>query len=258
MKENMHIEKGQSRLYSKLVPSDLNTGDTTRKFYQFDNDSSKVIRIDSFEELEDRYNNMAKPNIVIDLGKKLFQEIQTDYNIKVPSKIIIDKNEENKDTVYIVTDKINGVALEKAEKTPDFLMKLEDLYVSISKYYLDKLNSKDAHLADLNSESQYIYGTKKGDEKPEIYLVDTDLYLNKGDVALLHNVKWLVRHMPKKFDRAVENIRKIIETPLSKDLSDLDRIKAEKEIRESLNFINGTFKVGDKVDEEGFIPTPLT
>lgn len=251
------MEKGNNPLYLKLVPSDLNKGDTTRKFYQLDDDSSKVIRIDSMDDLTERYDNMADPTIVIEIGKKLFKEIQTDYNINVPSRIVVGKNKENKDTVYIITDKIDGVPLEKAEETPEFLKKLEDLYVSISKYYLDKLNSKEAHLADLNSESQYIYGTKNKDEEPEIYLVDTDLYLNKGDVALLHNVKWLVRHMPKKFGEAIKNIRKIIETPLNKNLNDVERKMAEKEIKEALSFIDGTFKIGDEKDEEGFIPTPL-
>lgn len=257
MNENLNFKKEEKSLYSKLIPSDLNVENTSRKFYQCEDDSSKVIRIDSMDDLVERYDNMADPKVVIELGKKLFQEIQTNYNIQVPSEIIVDKNEENKDTIYIITDKIDGVSLEKAEETPEFLKKLEDLYVSISKYYLDKLNSEEAHLADLNGTSQYIYGTKKGNENPEIYLVDTDLYLNKGDVALLHNVKWLIRHMPKKFDEAIENIRKIIETPLSKDLSEEEKIIAEKEIRESLSLLNGTFKIGDEKDEEGFIPTHL-
>lgn len=257
MKENLQIKIENKSLYSKLVSSDLNVGDTSREFYQYKDDSNKVIRIDSMDDLVERYDNMADPKVVIELGKKLFQEIQTNYNIQVPSEIIVDKNEENKDTVYIVTDKINGVSLEKAEETPEFLKKLEDLYVSISKYYLDKLNSGEAHLADLNSTSQYIYGTKKGNENPEIYLVDTDLYLNKGDVFLLHNIKWLIRHMPKRFDEAIKNIRKIIETPLSKDLSEEEKVMAEKEIRESLSLLNGTFNNSDKNDDVGFIPTPL-
>lgn len=257
MNENLNFKNEEKPLYSKLIPSDLNVGDTSRKFYQYKDDSSKVIRVDSMNDLVERYDNMANPKVVIELGKKLFQEIQTNYNIKVPSEIIVDKNQEDKDVVYIVTDKIDGVSLEKAEETLEFLKKLEDLYISISKYYLDKLNSGEAHLADLNGTSQYIYGTKKENENPEIYLVDTDLYLNKGDVALLHNVKWLIRHMPKKFDEAIKNIRKIIETPLSKNLSEEERTTAEKEIKESLNFLNGTFKIGDEKDEEGFIPTSL-
>ncbi len=257
MNENLNFKNEVKPLYSKLVPSDLNAGNTSREFYQYKDDSSKVIRIDSMDDLVERYDNLADPKVVIELGKKLFQEIQTNYNIQVPSEIIVDKNEENKDTVYIITDKIDGVSLEKAEETPEFLKKLEDLYVSISKYYLDKLNSGEAHLADLNGASQYIYGTKKGNENPEIYLVDTDLYLNKGDAFLLHNVKWLIRHMLKRFDEAIKNIRKIIETPLSKDLSEKEKVMAEKEIQESLSLLNGTFKNDDTKDEEGFIPSHL-
>lgn len=254
MSENFNFKNEVKPLYLKLIPSNLNVGDTSRKFYQYKDDSNKVIRVDSMDDLIERYDNMANPSVIIELGKKLFKEVQTNYNIQVPSEIIVDKNEENKDTVYIITDKIDGVGLEKAEETPEFLKKLEDLYISISKYYLDKLNSGESHLADLNGISQYIYGTKKGNENPEIYLVDTDLYLNKGDAALLHNVKWLIRHMPKRFDEAIKNIRKIIETPLNKDLSDSDRITAEKEIKESLSLLDGTFNNSDKNDDVGFIP----
>jgi hypothetical protein len=64
--------------------------------------------------------------------------------------------------------------------------------------------------------------------------------------------------MPKKFEEAIKNIRKIIETPLNKNLNDVERKIAEKEIQEALGFIEGTFKTGDGKDEKGFIPTPLT
>lgn len=244
-------------LYLKITPSNLSSTNISRKFYQFKNNSNKIIRIDSMSDLAKRYHNLANPNIVIKLGKKLFQEIQTNYNICVPSKIIVEKNKKNEKLVYIITDKINGTSLEKTKKTKKFLKELESLYVSISKYYLDKLNNKEAHLADLNNPSQYIYGTKNGEKIPKIYLVDTDLYLNKGDVALLHNVKWLIRHMPKKFNKAIKNIKKIIKTPLSKNLSSSEIIMANKEIEESLNLLNKKSKDSIKNDNIGFIPTPL-
>lgn len=262
MQESLHknIEE-KIPLYSRLIPSDLNTEGTNREFYQFKDDPSKIVRVDSLEELTDRYDNMVDPIKLVEIGKKLFSEVQTNYNIKVPAEIILDKNAEGKDTVYIITDRVEGDSIERSfdatEKSPDFLEKLEDLYVSISKYYLDKLNSNEPHLADLNGTTQYIYGKRKGDSKSDIYLVDTDLYLDKGDAALLHNVKWLVRHMPIKFEGAVKNIRKIIETPLSNDLSEQDRIIAEKEIKEIIIFLNGLYKKGDNYDEVGFIPTPL-
>lgn len=253
------MSQKEKSLSSKLIPSDLNKGDTDRIFYQYENDPSKVIRLDTFEDLIERYENMANPIKVIELGKKLFSEIQMDYNIKVPVEIILDKDDKNKEIIYIITDKIEGISLEESlnEATPELLKKLEDLYISISKYYLDKLKNKEAHLADLNNTSQYIYGKKKGDTEKEIYFVDTDLYLNKGDLALLHNVKWLVRHMPIKFDGAIANIRKIIERPLSNNLSEKDRIIAEKEVKETMIFLNGLYKKGDKYDEVGFIPTSL-
>ena len=262
MSENLSFNKETKKsFYSRLVPSDLDKGDTNREFFQYNDDPSKIIRVDSLEELTDRYDNMVDPIKLVELSKKLFSEVNTNYNIKVPAEIILDKNIEDKDAVYIITDRVEGESIEKTfgkiERSSDFLEKLEDLYISISKYYLDKLKNKEAHLADLNNMSQYVYGKKKGDTKNEIYLVDTDLYLNKGDVALLHNVKWLVRHMPIKFDGAIENIRKIIETPLNDELSENDKIIAGKEINETLIFLDGLYKKEDKYDEVGFIPTTL-
>lgn len=260
MYENLNFNKeSEKSLFSKLTPSDLNKGETDRRFYQYHNDPSKIIRIDSFDDITERYDNIADPTRVVDLGKKLFSEIQMKYDIKVSAEIILDKDEKNKDAVFIITDKIEGLSLEEslADGSPEFFKKLETLYVSISKYYLGKLNSKEAHLADLNNMSQYIYGKKKGDTEDTIYLIDTDLYLNKGDAYLLHNVKWLIRHMPKRFDEAIKNIRQIIESPLSEDLSQKDKIMAEKEIKECLSLLNGTFKVSESENEEGFIVSPL-
>jgi hypothetical protein len=260
MNENINInQEAEKTLFSKLTPSGLNKRETGREFYQYNDDPSKVIRIDSFDDLTERYDNIADPAHIVELGKKLFSEIQADYNIKVPVEIIIGKDEKNKEAVYIITDKIEGLSLEESLITQnlEFAKKLETLYVSISKYYLDKLNSKEVHLADLNNMSQYIYGRKEGDIEDAIYLVDTDLYLNKGDAYLLHNVKWLIRHMPKRFDEAIKNIRQIIDSPLSKDLSDKDKIMAEKEIKESLNLLDGTFQVVESKDEEGFMVSPL-
>ncbi len=255
MKESLPIKES---FHSQLIKSDIERPGS-REFYEIidKNGNSKVIREESFEEIKERYSISTDPVFVANLGEKLFREVETNYNIKAPVDFFVDKNKDGKDVIYCTTDKIKGVDLEKAEKTPEFLKKLEELYISISRYYLDKLNSKEAHLADLNNMSQYMYGKRKDDKEPQIYLVDTDLYLNKGDAFLLHNVKWLILHMPKRFDEAINNIKKILETPLAKDISDRDRLRAEKEIKESLNLLNGTSAINYELDEEGFIPSSL-
>lgn len=113
------------------------------------------------------------------------------------------------------------------------------------------------YLADINAGSNYVYGKKKGDLKPGIYLVDTDLLINKGYVSLLHNVKWLVRHMPFKIPGAQKYIEEILNAPMPKDLTEEEKIKAEKEIRDARAFLNGSVQEGDQVDDVGFIPTRL-
>ncbi len=236
---------------SKLIASNING------FYELKNDPSKIIRIQSFNNIKETYGNNTDPKFVVELAKKLFNEIETNYNIPTPVEFVVGKNEKEEDVVYCITDKIEGESLDKIERTPELIKKIEDLYTSISKYYFDKFNTKEAHLADINATSQYVYGKKKGDVEPKIYLVDTDLYINKGDVALLHNVKWLVRHMPFKINEAEKYIREIIQQPLSQNLSDAEKLIAQKEIKESLNFLNGTYKQGDEIDDIGFISTLL-
>lgn len=241
--------------FSGLTPKLVNS--EVPGFHAYENDPSKVVRIQTFNQLKEIYGENTKPEAIVKLGQDLFTELNEKYNIPAPVKLDIVKNEKGENIVHIITDKIEGASLDKVEPTPEVIMSVEKLYTSIAKYYNHKLHTGGAHLADINAGTQYIYGKKKGDTAPKIYLVDTELFINKGDVGLLHNVKWLVRHMPFKIPEAVKYIEEILNAPLSESLSDEEKIKARKEIKEARAFLNGTIKEGDEVDDTGFIPSKL-
>lgn len=236
--------------YSQLIKSKI------EGFYELEKDPNKIIRVQKLSDIKEIYGENEDPNFVIELGRKLYKEIEEKYNIPAPVKFETGKNDNNEDVVYLITDKINGISLEEAESSPESKKQIEDTYISIAKYYADKYKNKEAHLADINALSQYVYGKRALDKEPKPYLVDTDLYINKGDAALLHNVKWLVRHLPFKIPEAEKYIREILEKPLAEDMSEEDNINAQNEINSSLNFLNGNNKE-DVGNEVGFIPTPL-
>jgi hypothetical protein len=241
--------------FSGLTPKLVNS--EVPGFHAYENDPSKVVRTQTFDQIKEIYGENANPEAIVKLGQDLFTELNEKYSIPAPVKLEIVKNEKGENVVHIITDKIEGVSLDNIDDTPEIVMSVEKLYTSIAKYYNHKLHTGGAHLADISAGTQYIYGKKKGDISPKIYLVDTDLFINKGYVGLLHNVKLLVRHMPFKNLDARKNIEEILNAPLPEDLTDEEKIKARKEIKEARAFLNGTIKEGDEVDNTGFIPNKL-
>lgn len=226
-------------------------------FHAYENDPSKVVRTQTFNQIKEIYGEDANPEAIAKLGQDLFTELNEKYNIPAPVKLEIVKDEKGENVIHIVTDKIEGVSLDKIEPNFKTVQMTESLYTSIAKYYNHKFNTGGAHLADINAGTQYIYGKNKGDTTPKIYLVDTDLFINKGYVSLLHNVKWLVRHMPFKIPEAQKYIEEILNSPLPENLTEEEKIKASKEIKEARAFLDGSIKEGDEVDNVGFIPTKL-
>ncbi|MDE2188650.1 MAG: hypothetical protein KGJ35_02905 [Patescibacteria group bacterium] len=225
------------------------------KLFEIKDNPDKIVRMESFEDLEDRYKGQVDPIVVAELGQKLYGELSDTYGINAPVEFVIGKDQENKDVVYAIVDKIEGKDLDKIDATSELTEKVEKLYESIAQYYLDKFSLDEEvglYLADINSVSQYVYGKKKSDKEPNIYLVDTDLYIRDGKVALCNVVLWLYRHMVsvekkfgKKFDHAREIIQKILDTPLSDKLDEPRRLAAEKIIVKTRKYLDGSLSIDD-------------
>ena len=181
-------------------------------------------------------NNDYIPELV-EIAKKLYQELEEKYNILVPVDFTISKYGDGKDVVCSITNKIEGKHLGEINKSEEFLSKTEKLYASIAKYFLDKFREGGLYVWDLNGESQYVYGKKLGDKEDKIYLIDTDIWLSKNKNDMYLSVYWLVRHMSwlehqldVKFQEARSYINEFINQPLPEKVDEsveknLDGIK---------------------------------
>ncbi len=224
------------------------------KLFEIKDNPDKVVRVESFADLEPRYKGRIDPVAVAELGQVQYAELQTRYHIATPVEFLIGKGFDNEDVVYSIVDKVDGKDLDACEVTPELIEQVERLYENIAQYYLDKFSQENGfYLADINNATQYVYGKKKGDSESHIYLVDTDLYLRDGKVALCNVVLWLFRHMAsiegkygKKLTHAREIIKDILATPLPNGLTEEQRATAEAIIAKTKGYMDGTIVMDDK------------
>lgn len=259
MEENF-AKRNNAPFKAEMVKSNiLGEHENKDNVLELDGNLDKIVRKESFKKLEQLSINKVDPIELAVIGKKLFKELE-DYNILAPVEFIIGQDEQGEKVVYEIVQKIKGGNLEEVEITKEIQEEVEKLYNSIANYYLDKSRKEENFLADINGASQYVYGTTKENEQKRIYLTDTDLYINSGKVALLHVVKWFLRHMTwveekfdKNFEIARKNIKEIIENiVLSENLTEKERNKAETEINEINDILVGNFSELN-MDEKGFM-----
>jgi hypothetical protein len=258
---NRKNTENQIPFKSDLVESDVSeTHKETGKLKELENNPNKIIRVISFESLEQKYQGRYSPIELAGFGMKLYKELESNYGISVPVEYVAGKDENDNNVIYGITDRIAGKDLSKIEATAESAQQVEKLYISISQYYFDKsskLSQSEMYLSDINNASQYIYGTKANNEKPEIYLVDTDLYFRNDIISFYHVVAWLVRHMRSqenrfnyKFDIARNNIEKILSSPLPDGLQEAEEKEINKAITEAKKFLEGKFS-----DDSDKLPT---
>lgn len=196
----------------------------SNKFYELKDNPNKIIRAVSFDELLYEYDNKITIPELVETAKKLYKELEEKYEIVAPVDFTTSKDKDGKNVVCSITDKIEGQSLEKVEKSEEFINKVEKLYSSVVKYFLDKFKSGGLYVWDINGESQYIYGKKIGDKEEQIYLIDTDIRLSKNKNDMYLSVYWLARHMTSlehrlgvQFQEARNSINEFINQPLPKD-----------------------------------------
>jgi hypothetical protein len=214
--------------FNDLVASTISKGHLElNKFYEPKDNSNKIVRVESFDELLDKHDNKIGIPELIETTKKLYKELEEKYGIVTPVDFATSKDNDGKEFVCVITDKIEGQNLEKVEKSDEFVSKAEKLYSSIAKYFLDKSKDGGLYIWDINGESQYIYGKKLGDKEYKIYLIDTDIWLSKNKNDMYLSVYWLARHMSwlesklgVKFIEARNSINEFINQPLSKDVDE--------------------------------------
>lgn len=222
--ENNHIRLNFNDLIESNISEHHKGGN---KFYELKDNSNKIIRVESFDELLEKHDNKIKIPELIESARKLYKELEEKYGILVPVDFIIGKNENGKDVVFSITDKIEGKHFGEVNKSEEFLNKTEKLYTSISKYFFDKFKEDGLYVWDINGESQYIYGKKIGDKEDNIYLIDTDIWLSKNKDDMYLSVYWLTRHMSEverklgiQFQGARSFINEFINQPLPQNIND--------------------------------------
>jgi len=264
MEAENFFEQNNQPFYKRLVRSNIpEEYDEEKRFYELVDNPDKIVRTEELASLEESYEGVD-PVRLVEIGSELYEELERDYGILAPVEFIIGENENGERVVYSIVDRVYGDNLETTEPTEGAIEEMEMLYVSISKYYLSKSQKEENHLADLNNASQYMRGKIKGDEQPRIYLTDVDLYINSGLLALLHNIKWFLRHMSgiekragKKFEEARKNVDTIIrDISLPTDLTEEEEDNAKREIGEIKDMLSDDFS-SLSGDETGFISSPI-
>ena len=231
----MDKEPKNENLQAPFNPDDLiginnlNEVKKYEKFFELKDEPNKVIRVESSGELNRKHKGKFELAELVEIAKGLYKELQEKYGINVPADFFIGKDKKEKDVAYSVVDKIEGKHLGEVDKSEEISKKVEKLYTSVTKYFLDKSKEDGLYLWDICGPSQYVYGKKPGDREEEIYLVDTDIWLNNSKTGMYLVVYWLTRHMSGQenkigiqFNEARNNIKQFIEQPLPKNISATD------------------------------------
>lgn len=189
-------------------------------------DLNYTVRCKSFKELEDDYKNKIDGEFsaleLSRIAKNLFSELENKYGIKTPVEFFISRDESDKQVLYSKVDIISGSDLSKKDSLKKNNQPIKKLYSSLSQYFLDKLNNGGFFLTDISDASQYVYGEKsvefgENDANEQIYLIDTDIYLDNRRESLMTVVYWLSMHFGMlEYNRNVsvpqvkDNIKKFI------------------------------------------------
>lgn len=241
-------QKNEIPFKGELKDNKISKDNFNRKFNEIIDNPDKIIRAESFETLNDRYENKINPIELAGIANKLFKELETDYEISAPTYFFVGKDKKSNNVVYSIVDKIDGKHLmdENIEASSEIIKQAQKLYESIAKYFFDKLQQDGFYLTDINSGGQYIFGKKKREQKAGIYLIDTDIYLDNSKIAIYTIVGWLTRHISAlegrfntKFEKAREYVDKFVNQPLPEGMSELDKKKINNNIIGIKKFLSG-------------------
>lgn len=165
-------------------------GETRDYLLQTSKNPEKIIRAFRLPLLAKVDFPETSPEEIAAIVKRLFDELST-FNIKVPVEFAIGHDREKADiaSLYVITDKIHPAVIEK-----EFVaQKFDALYVSLVRYFGAKYVSGEYFLADIADDAQYIFGTRTADTVPDLYLVDTDVNVQKGRQIVLAQLLSLER-----------------------------------------------------------------
>lgn len=108
---------------SRISPTHAGSG----KLFELGQNSDKVVRVESFDRLKQIYGDSSDPVHITALVKKLYSELENDFDIKVPVDFVVGVDPKGEKVIYGITDKIEGVDLDKIAVTAELAEKVEAL-----------------------------------------------------------------------------------------------------------------------------------
>jgi len=166
---NFELTVNEDAFSDSLVPTEFDARNVS--IWGLKGNDSVLIRETKIEEnqvLDELEASMRA-------GEKLFAEMKQKYGINVISmQIKREKNKLGKETIFTVVDKIEGQNLSEIETLPaESKDELEELYVSLGRYYYDAWKQKLKYWGDARND-QFVYGSKSNEEGQHFYLTDVD------------------------------------------------------------------------------------
>ncbi|MEK9160885.1 MAG: hypothetical protein AAB440_02525 [Patescibacteria group bacterium] len=157
-----------------------------RKLLQIGDDKNLVVRrMVYWEDDEKEMFGTLPPEERATFMTHVFSELRDKYNIPVvPFRFVVALDEEKQETLFAVVDNVTPVEMTPQQNESKTLELLERLVV----YYEQKAESGAPFLWDISEDRQYVYGTTKDNQNPELYLVDLDPHIREGAKALIHEL----------------------------------------------------------------------
>ena len=144
-------------------------------------DPTKIVRITELAWLRKKKESEAREKIT--LGKRLFEELRSQYRIPVTPTLFVLGGPEEKKALYTVSERVTGEHLDKMihemkEKDTEVVaQELDALLSSLFAYFVDKERRQEPILWDVFKLEQYMWGRTARNPESHILLVDNDIQL---------------------------------------------------------------------------------
>ena len=170
--------------------------------------------------------------------KARFEAMKSDYGVNVPDMdIVIGKNEEGKECIFMVVDKIEGKDLDELERLPaDAKIKFESFYVRFLQSIFDGYKQQKPFYRDIKTEN-IMYGHKSKEKGAEdnFFLTDVGGGFQDGNFIEFHG-QFIEVDYSEAFFRSITNARADLKEYAKKFGNDIVLSNIEAKLREIYEF----------------------
>jgi len=132
------------------------------------------------------------------LSKQHFDKLER-YDVRVPVAFIVADSERNgkvEDEVFAIVDDV------KRDPKPDraaLAAAFASMRKGLLRYYTDTFESGQSYLADLFNDSQYVFGKRRQDASDQLYLVDVEPFIYRGNTVLARILDSMVHSVDQEW-----------------------------------------------------------